>query len=141
MFLQPFNQDIGLGGTWSFQNATQSTALRTTQRVWSDPILLYLSYSPPASPLALFPIVQHNFNPNRTIVLGDVMYLFSRHFLISAEYGGLGYSAAATGPFNHLLTFSATANPRIFGVDLYYLIGESNLPPPPPPAPAPTPKS
>jgi hypothetical protein len=137
LFEQPFTANIGLGGVYTVQDTPQLTGTGGTERVGSDPLVIYVEYSAAASPLAVFPIVEHNFSPNRTIVLGDVCYLIQRQFLISVEYGGLGVSAAATGPIAHLFTFSANANPRIFGVTLYGLIGQSNLPPAPP-SPAPT---
>jgi hypothetical protein len=137
LFEQPFTANVALGGVYTDQDTPQLTGIGTTQRVGSDPLVIYIAYSAAASPLGIFPIVEHNFNPNRTVVLGDVCYLVGRQFLVSVEYGGLGVSAAATGPIAHVFTFAANANPRIFGVTLYGLIGQSNLPPAPP-APAPT---
>jgi hypothetical protein len=137
---QPFTQNVGLGVVYTVQDTPQLTGVGTTQRVGSDPLVIYISYSAVASPLAVFPIVEHNFSPNRTIVLGDVCYLIGREFLVSVEYGGLGVSAAASGPIAHAFTFTSNASPRIFGVTLYGLIGQSNLPPAlPQAAPSPTP--
>lgn len=138
ILFQPLSPDVGIGGAWTFQNSASPVGPGSTQRGWSDPLLLYLSWSPARSSFAFFPVVSHNFNPNRTSIILDGAQLFGRHFLFNVEYGGLGLSAAATGPFNHTFTFAADANPRIFAATIYYLMGESNLPPQQP-APTPTP--
>jgi hypothetical protein len=135
---QPLSANITVGGVYGFQNTAQRTGITSTERVWSDPILLWLGWNPPASPFGLYPAVQHSFSPNLTAVLLDATYLFNRHFLLSVEYGGLGTSATGTGGFNQTLSFSATTNPRLLAATLYFLIGESNLPPAPPPQPSPT---
>lgn len=137
MLYQPLNPNVGVGAVWTFQNAATPVSLGSTQRGWSDPILFYLEWSPAQGGFAFFPIVSHSFNPNRTTVLADAAQLFGRHLLLNVEYGGLGVSAAATGGLNHAFTFGGTAYPRLFSATIYYLMGESNLPPTPA-APTPT---
>ncbi len=135
---QPLNANVSFGAFWTFKNAATPTGLETTQRGWSDPIGAYVSWSPAQGGFAFFPLVSHEFNPNRTTVILDAAQLLGRRFLINVEYGGLGISAASSGPFGNTFTFAADAYPRIFSVSLYYLAGaESNLPPMPP-APSPT---
>lgn len=140
MLYQPLNPNIGIGATWTFTNSASPTGIGQTERGWSDPILLYLSWSPAAGGFGFFPVVEHNFNPNQTTVIADAAQLLGRHFLFNVEYGGLGVSAAATGPFDHGFSFAANSNPRLFAATIYYLMGESNLPPmPPAPTPSATP--
>lgn len=127
---QPLNVNYGLGAYWTFKNAVTTTAIGSTQRGWSDPFGVYVTWSPARSGFALFPTVEHAFNPNRTALIVDVSQLLSRRVEINVEYGGLGVSAASSRAFANSFTFAANAYPRIFSVSLYYLAGaESNLPP------------
>jgi hypothetical protein len=135
---QPLNQNVSVGAFWTFKDALSATSPGVTERGWSDPLGLYLSWSPALGGFGFFPIVTHEFNPNRTVVTADAAYLFNRHVLLNVSYGGLAASAVGTGGFAHAVTFSANVNPRIFAANFYFLIGESNLPPTPP-APAATP--
>ncbi|MGB8907789.1 MAG: DUF1214 domain-containing protein [Candidatus Cybelea sp.] len=68
------------------------------------------------------------------------MQLLSRHLSVAVTYGGTETATQSNGPFAPSLNFAANSSPRIFGVNFYYLINESNLPPAPPQAkPTPTP--
>ena len=132
---QPLGLNLTLGGFWTFRNADTSGPAGTLARVWSDPLGLYVAWSPVRANFALMPIVTHEFNPNRNTLVADVAYLFNRHMLLNLAYGGLGISSSTTLPFASPVTFAGNASPRVFAASLYFLIGESNLPPmPPPPA-------
>ena len=127
---QPLNANYSVGAYWTFKNAVTTTAIGSTQRGWSDPIGVYVTWSPTRGGFALFPMVEHEFSPNRTVFIVDASQLLSRRVEINVEYGGLGVSGTSTGPLANTFTFAADAYPRIFSVSLYYLVGaESNLPP------------
>lgn len=133
---QPFNANVSAGVFWTFKNASVSNG-GMAQRAWSDPLGAYVAWSPPSSPLALLPLVTHEFNPNRTTLVFDAMYLLNRRTLLNVSYGGLGISSSTVLPAAPNFTFAANVNPRIFVANLYFLVGhESNLPPMPPPAAA-----
>lgn len=137
---QPLGANWSAGMWWTFLNSTTPTLKQGTERSWSDPFGFYLVWSPAQGGFAFLPIVEHQFNPNRTTVVADVAQILSRRVLINLAYGGLGVSATGNGGFAHTLTFSSNANPRFFGATLYFMTGAlSNLPPQPPaPSPAPT---
>jgi hypothetical protein len=141
---QPFNADLSAGAFWTFKNAPVNT-FDSTGRGWSDPIGLYLSWTPTNANFAFLPLVTHQFSPNRTTVILDGAYMFSRYTLLNVIYGGLNASSSTTLPFAPNFTFATNLTPRIFAATFYVLIGgESNLPPMPPPsapAPAPTPSA
>ncbi len=143
LFAQPLSENFTFGGWWTFQNANTATPTQGSHRVWSDPLGLYLAWSPVRSGFMLLPIIYHEFNPNKTVFAGQAMQLLGRHFAVSVAYGGLGTSSQGFGPFAHVVRFAANTNPRVFSVNIYDLIGESNLPPMPAkePHPAPTPTS
>jgi hypothetical protein len=91
------------------------------------------------------PVVYHTFNPNRTALIGQIVQLLCRHLSVALTYGGTEDSTQSNGPFAQSFDFASNSSPRILGVNFYYLINESNLPPAPPqakptatPTPAPT---
>ena len=100
---------------------------------------IWFAWSPANASFELIPVVYHSFNPNRTALIGQVVQLLSRDLSIAVTYGGAEVSTQSNGPFAQSFNFAANSYPRVFGVNFYYLINESNLPPAPPAASAPTP--
>lgn len=134
---QPLNVNLSFGAWWTFKNATSSSFTQGTQRGWSDPLGIYLAWSPARSSFELLPVVYHDFNPNRTVLLGQVVQLLGRHFSVAISYGGAETTAQSNGPFAQAFTFATNSSPRILSGNLYYLINESNLPPAPAPSATP----
>lgn len=132
---QPLNLNLSLGAFWTFKNAAVNND-DLVQRGWSDPIGFYLAWSPARANFAILPLVIHQFNPNRTPLVLDALYLFNRHLLLNVAYGGLSTSSSTILPSAPNVTFATNVTPRLFTASLYFLLGgESNLPPmPPPPA-------
>lgn len=142
---QPLNANVTIGPWWTFKNAQSSGLTQTTQRVWSDPLGIYIAWSPANSTFEIIPLVYHDFNPNRTTIAGQVVQLLSRHLSLAVTYGGAESASQSNGPFAQAFSFAANSSPRVFAANIYYLINESNLPPQPPapattPAPIPTAK-
>lgn len=135
---QPLNANLSVGPWWTFKNSASTTLTGATTRGWSDPLGIYFAWSPQNSTFEVLPVIYHDFNPNRTVLIGQVVQLLSRHLSIALAYGGTESSTQANGPFAQSFNFAANSYPRIFSVNFYYLINESNLPPQPPPAPKPT---
>jgi hypothetical protein len=130
---QPLNLNVSVGTFWTFKNAAVNNA-DVTQRAWSDPIGFYLAWAPARANFAVLPLLIHNFNPNRTPLVLDALYLFNRHMLLNLAYGGLGASSSTILPSAPNVTFATNVTPRLFTASLYFLLGgESNLPPMPPP--------
>lgn len=136
---QPLNANLSVGPWWTLKNSASTSLAEGTTRGWSDPIGLYFAWSPQKSSFEVLPVVYHDFNPNRTVVIGQVVQLLSRHLSVAVSYGGTETTTQANGPFSQSFNLAANSSPRIFSVNFYYLINESNLPPQPPPAPKPTP--
>lgn len=136
---QPLNANLSIGPWWTFKNAQSAGLARTKERAWSDPLGVYLAWSPVYSSFEILPVVYHDFNPNRTILMGQVVQLLGRHASIAVSYGGAESSTQSNGPIAQAFTFGANASPRVFSVNLYYLVNESNLPPQPAPPPSPSP--
>jgi hypothetical protein len=135
---QPLNANVSIGPWWTFKNAQSAGLGQTSQRAWSDPIGVYVAWSPAYSSFEFVPVVYHDFNPNRTVIVVQAVQLLSRHLSLAVTYGGTESSSQSNGPFAQAFNFAANSSPRVFGVNFYYLINESNLPPQPP-APATTP--
>lgn len=139
---QPLSPNASLGPWWTFKNSTSASLTGASTRMWSDPLGIWFAWSPQNSTFEVLPVVYHSFNPNRTALIGQVVQLLSRHLSVAVTYGGAETSTQANGPFAQSFNFAANSYPRIFSVNFYYLINESNLPPAPPPtaaAPTPTP--
>ena len=134
---QPISSSVSVGPWWTFVNSASTSPGQGTTRGWSDPLGIWFAWSPPNSSFEVLPVIYHTFNPNRTAILGQFVQLLSRHFSVALTYGGTETSTQSNGPFSQTFNFAANSSPRIFGVNLYYLINESNLPPAPPAAPAP----
>lgn len=134
---QPLNANVSIGPWWTFKNAQSTGLTQTSERVWSDPLGIYIAWSPAYSSFEIIPVVYHDFNPNRTVIVGQVVQLLSRHLSIAVTYGGAESSSQSNGPFAQAFNFAANSSPRVFSANVYYLINESNLPPQPP-APAST---
>ena len=135
---QPLNANVSVGPWWTFKNAGSTSLTGGTTRGWSDPLGIWLAWSPQYSSFEVLPIVYHSFNPNRTALIGQIVQLLSRHLSVALTYGGTETSIQSNGPFAQSFNFAANSSPRIFAVNFYYLINESNLPPQQPPAPKPT---
>lgn len=138
---QPLNANVSVGPWWTFQNSASTSLTGVTTRAWSDPLGIWFAWSPQNSSFEVLPVIYHEFNPNRTVLIGQVVQLLSRHLSVALTYGGAETSTQSNGPFAQSFNFASNSYPRIFGVNFYYLINESNLPPqpPPPPKPAATP--
>ena len=126
---QPLNANLTFGPWWTFKNARSSGYMQTSQRVWSDPLGAYLAWSPAHSTFEVVPVVYHTFNPNKTVLIGDVVQLLSRYLSISLSYGGAESSTQSNGPIAQVFNYATNASPRVFTANLYYLINQSNLPP------------
>lgn len=137
-FSQPLNANVAIGPWWTFKNARSAGLAQAGERSWSDPLGLYVAWSPANSGFMLIPLIYHDFNPNRTAIAVQAVQLLSRHVSLAVSYGGAESSIQSNGPFAQALNFAVNSSPRVFGINLYYLINESNLPPQPP-APAATP--
>lgn len=136
---QPLNANVSFGPWWTFKNSTSTSLTGGATRGWSDPLGIWFAWSPQYSSFEILPVVYHSFNPNRTVLAGQVVQLLSRHLSVAVTYGGAEISTQSNGPFGQSFNFAANASPRLFAVNFYYLINESNLPPPLPPASAPAP--
>lgn len=136
---QPLNPNVSFGPWWTFKNSATTSPTGVTTRGWSDPLGLWFAWSPQYSSFEILPVVYHSFNPNRTALAGQVVQLLSRDLSVAFTYGGAEISTQSNGPFAQSFNFAANASPRIFSVNFYYLINESNLPPEEPAAPAPAP--
>jgi hypothetical protein len=138
---QPLNANLSVGPWWTFKNSVSTSLTGAGTRSWSDPLGIWFAWSPQNSTFEVLPVVYHSFNPNRTALIGQVVQLLNRHLSVAITYGGTETSTQSNGPFAQSFNFAANSYPRIFGVNFYYLINESNLPPqpPPPPKPQPTP--
>jgi hypothetical protein len=134
---QPLSATVTVGPWWTFQNAASTSLTGVTTRAWSDPLGLYVAWVPQNTGLEIIPVVYHSFNPNKTVLIGQVVQLLSRHLSVAVTYGGTETSTQSNGPFAQTFNFAANSSPRVFAVNFYYLINESNLPPQPP-APMPT---
>jgi hypothetical protein len=134
---QPLNANVSVGPWWTFENSASTSLTEGTTRGWSAPLGIWFAWSPQNSGFEVLPVVYHSFNPNRTALIGQVAQLLSRHLSVAVTYGGAEISRQSNSPFAQTFNFAANSSPRIFGVNFYYLINESNLPPPPP-APVPT---
>ena len=122
---QPLPKNFGLTIGSPIINSTATFG--NTQRGWAwTPQVVPYWQSPGGTLLAV--VVQHNFNPDATPLVFSAGQLLGRHLEISAAYGGLTYSASATGPFRGLVNASATAYPSLFTIGINYLIGHSDLP-------------
>ena len=137
---QPLNANVSVGPWWTFQNSASTSLTQGSTRSWSDPVGIWFAWSPQNSTFEALAVIYHSFNPNRTALIGQVVQLLSRHLSVALTYGGTENSTQSNGPFAQSFNFAANSSPRIFGVNFYYLINESNLPPQPPP-PAQTPAS
>lgn len=126
---QPLNVNLTFGLWWTFQNSTTTSFSQPPQRGWSAPVGVYFAWSPAASSFELLPVVYHSFNPNRTALAIQAVQLLSRDLSIALTYGGAETSSQSNGPFAQVLRFATNTSPRVFSVNLYYLIHESNLPP------------
>ena len=135
---QPLNANVSIGTWWTFQNSSSTSLTQGSTRAWSDPLGIYIGWIPQNTGLEILPVVYHSFSPNRTALLGQVVQLLSRHLSVAVTYGGAETSIQSNGPFGQSFNFAANSSPRIFGVNFYYLINESNLPPAPPAGPAPS---
>lgn len=138
-FAQPLSVNWTFGGWWTFRNATSSSFAQGSQRGWSDPLGIYIAWSPAASTFEFLPVVYHSFNPNRTILVGQAVQLLGRHLSVAISYGGAETSSQSNGPFAQAFTFATNSSPRVLSGNLYYLINQSDLPPAPAPAPSATP--
>ena len=136
---QPLNANLSVGPWWTFKNSVSTSLSQGSTRGWSDPLGIWFAWSPQNSSFEVLPVVYHTFNPNRTVLIGQVVQLLSRHLSVAVTYGGTETATQSDGPFAQSFNFAANSSPRIFGVNFYYLINESNLPPAPPAAAAPTP--
>lgn len=137
---QPLNANVSVGPWWTFKNSVSTSLTGGSMRAWSDPLGIWFAWSPQNGSFEVLPVVYHSFNPNKTALIGQVVQLLSRHLSVAVTYGGTETSTQSNGPFAQSFNFAANSSPRIFGVNFYYLINESNLPPqPPPPKPTPTP--
>jgi hypothetical protein len=135
---QPLNANVSVGPWWTFMNSASTSVTGVTTRAWSDPLGIWFAWSPQYSSFEVLPVIYHSFNPNRTVLIGQIVQLLSRHLSVALTYGGTETSTQSNGPFAQSFNFAANSSPRIFGVNFYYLINESNLPPQPPPPPKPT---
>lgn len=138
---QPLNASLSVGPWWTFENSASTSLTGVSTRGWSDPLGIWFGWSPQNSSFEVIPIIYHSFNPNRTALIGQVVQLLGRHLSVAVTYGGAENSTQSNGPFAQSFNFASNSYPRIFGVNFYYLINESDLPPqpPPPPKPAATP--
>lgn len=136
---QPLNANVSFGPWWTFKNSATTSLTGVTTRGWSDPLGIWFAWAPQYASFEVLPVVYHSFNPNRTALAGQVVQLLSRDASIAVTYGGAEISTQSNGPFGQSFNFAANASPRVFAVNFYYLINESNLPPAPPPASAPAP--
>lgn len=132
---QPLNANVSVGPWWTFENSASTSLTGVNTRGWSDPLGIWFGWSPQNSSFEVIPIIYHSFNPNRTALIGQVVQLLSRHLSVAVTYGGTENSTQSNGPFAQSFNFASNSYPRIFGVNFYYLINESKLPPQPPPAP------
>jgi hypothetical protein len=131
---------VTVGPWWTFQNTASTSLTRVSTRAWSDPLGIYFAWVPQNTGLEIIPVVYHSFNPNKTVLIGQLVQLLNRHLSIAVTYGGTETSTQSNGPFAQNFNFAANSSPRIFAVNFYYLINESNLPPQPPtPVPTATP--
>src|SRR5579871_390346 len=136
---QPLNTSLSVGPWWTFKNAASTSLTEGSTRAWSDPLGIWFAWSPPNGSFEVLPVIYHSFNPNRTALIGQVVQLLSRHLSVAVTYGGTETATQSNGPFAQSFNFASNTSPRIFGVNFYYLINESNLPPAPPPPAKPTP--
>lgn len=132
---QPLNASLSVGPWWTFKNSASISLTGGSTRAWSDPLGIWFAWSPPNSSFEILPVVYHSFSPNKTALIGQVVQLLSRHLSVAVTYGGTETSTQSNGPFAQSFNFAANSSPRVFGVNFYYLINESNLPPQPPPQP------
>src|SRR5579871_1078830 len=136
---QPLNANLTVGPWWTFKNSASASLTQGSTRAWSDPLGVWFAWSPQNAGFEILPVVYHTFNPNRTALILQAVQLLSRRFSVALTYGGTEDSTQSNGPFAQSFTFAANSSPRIFGVNFYYLVNESNLPPAPPPQAKPTP--
>ena len=135
---QPLNANVSVGPWWTFQNSASTSLTCGSTRAWSDPLGMWFAWSPQQSTFEALAVIYHSFNPNRTALIGQVVQLLSRHLSVALTYGGTETSTQSNGPFAQNFSFASNSYPRTFGVNFYYLINESNLPPQAPPPPKPT---
>lgn len=126
---QPLSTELTVAAWWTFKNALSRSLFQSSERGWSDPLGFYLAWMPAHTNLAVFPVVYHDFNPNRTAIIGEVAQLLSRHLSIVVAYGGAQTSSESNGAFRQVFNFATNSSPRVLTATLYFLINESNLPP------------
>ncbi|MGZ3507758.1 MAG: hypothetical protein ACXWNJ_05055 [Vulcanimicrobiaceae bacterium] len=134
---QPLNLNLSFGAWWTFKNAVSTSLTQGNQRAWSDPLGIYFAWSPANSSFEILPVIYHDFNPNRTVLVGQVVQLLGRHLSVAISYGGVETSMQSNGPFAQAFNFAINSSPRVLSGNIYYLINESNLPAQPS-APSPT---
>lgn len=125
---QPLPHNFGLTLAFPVNNFTVNCLQCTSsQRGWSlAPQVVPYWESQGGTLMALF--IQHNFNPNTTPIAFSAGQLVGRHFEVAVAEGGFVRTAAATGPFEGLVSATVTAHPSLFNVSASYLIGQSDLP-------------
>jgi hypothetical protein len=124
---QPFTRTLGTSLVFAVNNSTLSTPVNGSTRAWSfTPTLAPFWETRGGTLIGVF--IEHSFNPNVTPIGVTFEQLFSRHFYISAEYGGFHYSVSDVGALNGVVNASATSNPSLFSIGAAYLIGQSDAP-------------
>ena len=73
--------------------------------------------------------ITHSFSPNVTPLSIAALQLISRHIQVGVTYGGVNSFTDIAGPVPQIVRFNTAVHPTLLAVNLYFLVGESNIPP------------